>query len=111
MSSATEPVTIRTAQPGDLVRLTEIYNYYIVNTPITFDLDAVTVEDRRPWLAQFAENGPHRLLVAEDVGVIVGYAGSHSSGVTAPPITITTSAAPRAVWTRVKPCIRNYRTR
>ena len=31
----------------DLPRLTEIYNYYVVNTPITFDLEPVTVESAR----------------------------------------------------------------
>lgn len=70
-------VTLRPAREGDLPRLTEIYNHYILNTPITFDLDPVTVDERRPWLAQFAETGPHCLLVAEEAGVVVAYAGSH----------------------------------
>ena len=68
---------VRPARPGDLPRLTEIYNHYIVHTPITFDIDPVTVDDRRPWLAQFAESGPHRLFVAERDELVVGYAGSH----------------------------------
>ncbi len=67
---------IRPARADDLARLTEIYNYYITNTPITFDIDPITVEDRRPWFAQFAETGPHRLLVAEDTNGVIGYAGS-----------------------------------
>ena len=74
--SAPSPL-IRPARLDDLPRLTEIYNHYIVHTPITFDIDPVTVEDRRPWLAQFAESGPHRLFVAELDGAVVGYAGSH----------------------------------
>ena len=68
---------IRPARPEDLPRLTEIYNHYIVHTPITFDIDPVTVEERRSWFAQFAESGPHRLFVAELDGAVVGYAGSH----------------------------------
>jgi phosphinothricin acetyltransferase len=80
-AKATTSMTIRPARESDLARLTEIYNYYIINTPITFDLDPVTVEDRRPWFAQFAATGPHRLLVAEDLagddGTVVGWAGSH----------------------------------
>jgi len=71
------PCSIRAARTEDLARLTEIYNHYIVHTPITFDLEPCSVEQRRPWLAQFAESGPHRLLVAEDAGVIAGYAGCH----------------------------------
>ncbi len=78
MSGPNEPaVEIRPARADDLARLTEIYNFYIINTPITFDIDPITAEDRRPWFAQFAETGPHRLLVAEDTGGVLGYAGSH----------------------------------
>lgn len=70
-------VTVRSATRADLPRLTEIYNHYIVHTPITFDLEPYTVEQRRPWFAQFGASGRHRLLVAEDAGAIVGYAGTH----------------------------------
>ncbi len=76
-SRATLPVTVRTARESDLPRLTDIYNHYVLNTPITFDLDPVTVEQRRGWLSHFQDSGPHRLLVADDAGLVVGYAGSH----------------------------------
>jgi phosphinothricin acetyltransferase len=66
------PVTIRPALIGDLPRLTEIYNHYIVNTPITFDLEPVSVDDRRAWFAQFGSGGRHRLFVAEMDGVVQG---------------------------------------
>jgi phosphinothricin acetyltransferase len=69
--------TIRPARIGDLPRLTEIYNHYIVHTPITFDIETVSVDERRAWLAQFDEAGRHRLFVAEADGVVAGYAGSH----------------------------------
>jgi phosphinothricin acetyltransferase len=72
-----EGLSIRPATLDDLPRLTEIYNHYIVHTSITFDLEPVTAEARRPWLAQFAATGPHRLLVAERDGVVAGYAGTH----------------------------------
>jgi len=71
------PVTIRPALIGDLPRLTEIYNHYIVNTPITFDIKPVSVDDRRAWFGQFSGEGRHRLFVAETDGVVQGYAGSH----------------------------------
>jgi phosphinothricin acetyltransferase len=70
-------ISIRAARESDLPRLTEIYNHYVMNTPITFDLDPVTIDQRRAWLTHFAESGPHRLLVAEDAGLVVGYAGTH----------------------------------
>jgi len=59
-----------------LARITEIYNYYVLNTPVTFDVEAYTVERREPWFAQFGETGRHRLLVAEENGVVMGYAGT-----------------------------------
>jgi len=77
MTQSGDSVSIRPARIDDLPRLTEIYNYYIVNTPVTFDIDPVTVEERRPWFAQFGERGRHRLFVAERDGVVAGYAGSH----------------------------------
>jgi phosphinothricin acetyltransferase len=69
-------VTTRPADIDDLPRLTEIYNHYVVNSHVTFDLEPVTLTERREWFAQFAATGPHRLLVAEENGVVVGYAGS-----------------------------------
>lgn len=67
---------IRAAAPEDLPRLTEIYNHYVVHTAVTFDVEAQTVEQRAKWFAQFAEVGRHRLLVAEESGRVLGYAGT-----------------------------------
>jgi phosphinothricin acetyltransferase len=66
----------RHATAADLPRLTEIYNHYIRETAITFDIEEYTIEKRRAWLDQFAETGRHQLLVAERDGVVVGYAGT-----------------------------------
>jgi phosphinothricin acetyltransferase len=67
---------IRAATTHDLPRLTEIYNYYVLHTPITFDLEPYTVEKRAEWLNQFALTGRHRLLIAEENNKVVGYAGT-----------------------------------
>jgi phosphinothricin acetyltransferase len=69
-------VKIRPAARDDLPRLTEIYNYYVVNTPITFDLEPVTVEQRARWFDEHAGTRRHRLFVAEDDGLVVGWAGT-----------------------------------
>lgn len=75
--SARDGLLIRDAAAADLPRLTEIYNHYVVHTPITFDLVAWTVDQRRTWFAQFSASGRHRLLVAEVDGTVAGYACSH----------------------------------
>jgi phosphinothricin acetyltransferase len=68
--------TVRSGRPEDLSQLTELYNHYVRETPITFDVEPFTPETRRPWFDQFSETGRHRLLVAEEDGRIVGYASS-----------------------------------
>jgi phosphinothricin acetyltransferase len=69
--------TIRAARGDDLEALTEIYNHYVVNSAITFDLRSLTTEDRRPWFDDHSHSGPHRLIVATDGrGNCLGYASS-----------------------------------
>ncbi|WHM40706.1 GNAT family N-acetyltransferase [Streptomyces sp. BPTC-684] len=67
---------VRAGTEDDLEELTRIYNHYVVATPITFDIEPFTVEQRRPWLAAHPDHGPHRLLVAEEGGQVLGYATS-----------------------------------
>jgi phosphinothricin acetyltransferase len=67
---------IRPATRDDLPRINEIYNYYVINTPITFDLEPVTVESRAKWFAEHTAGKRHRMFVAEGAGTIVGYACS-----------------------------------
>ena len=67
---------IRTALPADLPALTAIYNHYIVHTPITFDVTTYEPEQRRGWFDDHGQDGRHRLLVAEENGVVAGYAST-----------------------------------
>ena len=68
---------IRPATLDDLEALTDIYNYYVVNTAITFDLHPFTTSERQPWFHDHSDSGPHRLLVAiDDQARCVGYASS-----------------------------------
>ena len=72
-------VTIRPALLSDLPRLAEIYNYYIVNTPITFNTQPFTVEGFRDWFEEHSDGKRHRLVVAsegDDGGRVIGYAGT-----------------------------------
>ena len=67
---------VRAAQAADLPQLTEIYNHYVSQTPITFDIEPFSVEARRGWFEQFGVAGRYRLVVATEAGRVVGYAGS-----------------------------------
>jgi phosphinothricin acetyltransferase len=65
---------IRAATLGDLPRLTEIYNHYVMTTPITFDLEPFTPEQRVPWFEEHTAGGRHQLVVAEEDALVVGFA-------------------------------------
>ncbi|MEU8524441.1 N-acetyltransferase family protein [Streptomyces sp. NPDC048629] len=67
---------VRSGTEDDLGELTRIYNHYVLETPITFDIEPLTVDQRRPWLLAHPDSGPHRLLVAEEGGKLLGYATS-----------------------------------
>ncbi|MFF3310012.1 GNAT family N-acetyltransferase [Streptomyces sp. NPDC002952] len=71
-------VQVRTGVEADLGALTDLYNHYVRETPITFDTVPFTPEERRPWLLSHPEDGPHRLMVATAGGSqrILGYATS-----------------------------------
>jgi phosphinothricin acetyltransferase len=67
---------VRPAALADLVQITEIYNHYVRNTPITFDIEPVTPEQRIGWFREHTGGPRYRLLVAEEDGRILGYAGT-----------------------------------
>lgn len=69
-------VLIRAAEARDREAIVEIYNHYVVQTAVTFDVTPYTVAGRRGWFEQFAETGRYRLLVAEEAGKLIGYAGT-----------------------------------
>ncbi|UKY50793.1 GNAT family N-acetyltransferase [Streptomyces inhibens] len=59
-------VQVRAGVEADLPALTDLYNHYIRETCITFDMEPFTPEERRPWLLSHPQDGPHRLLVAQE---------------------------------------------
>lgn len=67
-------MVIRSAHPEDLPALVAIYNHYVRETPITFDIEEVTVGARRAWFEQFSPEGRHQLIVCEQDGQVAGYA-------------------------------------
>lgn len=69
-------LVIRHGLPDDLLAITTLYNHYIENMPITFDIDPYTVEQREPWLAQFSVTERHQLFVLLDDTQLLGFAYS-----------------------------------
>lgn len=71
-----DAIEIRHGQAMDLEAVTKIYNHYILNTHITFDVEPCRWQDRQDWYARFAPGGRYQLLVLTEGGVIAGYAHS-----------------------------------
>lgn len=91
---------VRAGRADDLPALTEIYNHYVEQTHVTFDLEPYTVETRREWFGHYAATGRHRLLVAEVTGDVVGYATSgrfRDKAAYNPSVETTVYCAPEAV--------------
>lgn len=66
---------IRPATINDAAAIVAIYNEYVLNTTITFEVDAVSVDEMAQRIAEFSANHPY--LVYEDGGKVLGYAYAH----------------------------------
>ena len=69
-------ILIRHGLKEDALGIAEIYNYYIEETSVTFEIEPVSVNNREEWMDQFTEDGPYQLLVAEQAGKLIGFASS-----------------------------------
>ncbi|MCX4024695.1 N-acetyltransferase [Endozoicomonas sp. SM1973] len=65
---------IRPATSPDLAQINEIYNYYVLKTNATFDIEPWSIEKRRSWYKAFNNNSLYYLLVAEWQEQVVGFA-------------------------------------
>ncbi len=71
MTSQTTPVWIRPATSDDLQAINDIYNFYVLTSTATFDLEPVSVAARQEWFAGHDEHYP--VTVAEADGAVVGW--------------------------------------
>jgi phosphinothricin acetyltransferase len=69
-------VIVRPAVERDLPALDVIYSHFVRSSHATFDVRELHVDERRAWFGRYAVSGPHRLLVAEEDGDLLGYASS-----------------------------------
>jgi len=68
-------LNVRPARRSDLARLTEIYNYYVETSHVTFDETPFTVDKRETWWLKF-DSARYQCWVADSAEVSVGYACS-----------------------------------
>jgi phosphinothricin acetyltransferase len=65
-------LTIRLAEPGDAEAIRAIYNLEVLESTVTFDLVARTLEQQRAWLVE--HSGGHPAIVAADhAGALLGF--------------------------------------
>ena len=65
-------ITIRTASVCDAEAILKIYGHYVLNTAISFEYEVPNIEEFENRIACTLEKYPY--LVAEQDGVIIGYA-------------------------------------
>jgi phosphinothricin acetyltransferase len=64
-------IRIRLATTGDLSRINEIYNHYVLHSTCTYQEEPHTYEERERW---FSDHGPYYpVTVAEGDGRLVGW--------------------------------------
>lgn len=62
---------IREVLDSDARAITEIYNYYIINTVITFELEPITSDEIAHRIEKYRQIAPY--LVYEENGEVIGY--------------------------------------
>lgn len=67
-----DEIVIREATAGDVAPISEIYNYYILNTAVTFEMCPVSAEEIQGRIAGILAGGG-LYYVAEIAGRVVGY--------------------------------------
>jgi phosphinothricin acetyltransferase len=68
-------IVVRAAEPRDARTLNDIYNHYVRTSHVTFDAEPASLDRRRDWLRE-RSGGRHRVLVAQGVKQLLGYASS-----------------------------------
>ena len=68
-------LSVRAAAANDAPAINRIYNHYVRNTAITFDIEPWDTQRRKIWIDEFADpENPYHAVVAELDGKIIGFA-------------------------------------
>jgi phosphinothricin acetyltransferase len=70
-------IAIRHVEQRDLPALLDVYNHYVRETAITFDIEPRTLEQRQAWFDGFAPSGRYQCFVAVKDGLPIGWASAH----------------------------------
>lgn len=73
-TSSLPMITIRLAQATDLDTINDIYNYFILNSAITFDVDPWPMTQRQAWFEHQKSDIRQSILVAVANDNLVGFA-------------------------------------
>ncbi|MEI5582664.1 MULTISPECIES: GNAT family N-acetyltransferase [unclassified Agromyces] len=65
---------IRPARPADLPAIREIYNYYVANSTVTFDEDAMSLREWKQKFTMLQKLGMPFLVAESPSGQLLGYA-------------------------------------
>ena len=66
--------TMREVRATDLPHIREIYNYYVANSTVTFDEDAMTLPEWRDKFYHLNKQGMPFIVAVSPAGQILGYA-------------------------------------
>lgn len=69
----TPGLQLREVVVADAVAINRIYNHYVQDSVITFDIEPWSVERREEWIKEFANDSPYYAIVAELDDEIVGF--------------------------------------
>ena len=69
-------VHVRLATDEDLQAINDIYNHYVAESHVTFDVEPVSLDARREWFTHYSAAGRHRLFVASNGERVIGFASS-----------------------------------
>ena len=67
---------IRHAKNSDIEEINDIYNFYIKETPYTFDIKEKSLKEKELWLKRFTKTGSTICIVGSKGGEIIGFATS-----------------------------------
>lgn len=74
VEQANDTITLRLVEERDIPQLVEIYNYYVINSVVTFDLEKLTADDWQTKLEYLRSLSLPFLVAESGSGQLLGFA-------------------------------------